>query len=311
VDSLFEAIRSFFDQLTTIAWAPLGLAVLCHLGRIGSRSRAWRNIVAAAYPDTNVRWRDILGAYAAGIGTNALVPGRGGDLLRLYLAKHRVEKSTYPTLGATFLVEAVFDAVVGSILIVWALSTGVLPGLDVLPNLPGIDWLWLLRNPGAALGVIFLILVLATLLTLFAAQRVQEFWRRVRQGLTIFEDPPSYLRGVAAWQALDWAFRITAIFFYLRAFGLPADAHNVFVVQVTQSLSTLLPLTPGGIGTEQALLVYLFKGTAASSDVLSFSVGVKLIVIAVNVTLGAIATFALLRTLRWRERVGKDAAERA
>ena len=34
VDSLFEAIRSFFDGLTTIAWAPLGLAVLCHFGRI-------------------------------------------------------------------------------------------------------------------------------------------------------------------------------------------------------------------------------------------------------------------------------------
>ncbi|MDP9490635.1 MAG: flippase-like domain-containing protein [Actinomycetota bacterium] len=310
MDGLFEAIGSFFDQLTTIAWAPLGLAVLCHLGRILSRSRAWRNIVAAAYPDTDVRWRDILGAYAAGIGANALVPGRGGDLLRLYLAKHRVEGATYPTLTATFLAEALFDFVVCSILIVWALSTGVLPGLDVLPNLPGIDWLWLFHNPSAALGIIFLILVMATVLTLFAAQRVQEFGRRVRQGLTILRDPPNYLRRVAAWQALDWVFRVTAIFFYLRAFGLPADAHNIFVVQVTQSLSTLLPLTPGGIGTEQALLVYLFRGTAASSDVLSFSVGVKLIVIVVNVTLGAIATFALLRTLRWRARVGEDAAER-
>ncbi len=311
MDGLFEAIRSFFDQLTTIAWLPLGLAVLCHLGRIVSRSRAWRNIVAAAYPDTDVRWRDILGAYAAGIGANAILPGRGGDLLRLYLAKHRVEGATYPTLAATLLVETVFDSIVGSMLIGWALATGVLPGLDVLPDLPGIDWLWLFRNPGAALGIIFLILVLATFLTLFAARRVQEFGRRVRQGLTILRDPPSYLRKVAAWQALDWAFRITAIYFYLRAFGLPADAHNVFVVQVTQSLSTLLPLTPGGIGTEQALLVYLFEGTASASDVLSFSVGVKLIVIAVNLTLGAIATFALLRTLRWRERVGDDVAERA
>jgi uncharacterized membrane protein YbhN (UPF0104 family) len=311
VDGLFEAIGSFFDQLTTIAWAPLGLAVLCHLGRIASRSRAWRNIVAAAYPDTDVRWRNILGAYAAGIGANAILPGRGGDLLRLYLAKHRVEGATYPTLGATLLVETVFDTLVGSMLIVWALSTGVLPGLDVLPDLPGIDWLWLFHNPTAAIGIIFLVLVLATLVTLFAARRVQEFGRHVRQGLTVLRDPPTYLRRVAVWQALDWAFRITAIFFYLRAFGLPADAHNVVVVQVAQSLSTLLPLTPGGIGTEQALLLYLFEGAAASSDVLSFSVGVKLVVIAVNLTLGAIATFALLRTLRWRERVVEDVAEQA
>jgi len=139
VDSLFEAIRSFFDQLTSIAWASLGLAVLCHFGRIASRTRAWLNIVGAAYPDAHVRWRDVFGAYAAGIGANAILPGRGGDLLRLYIAKHRVEGATYPTLGATLLVETVFDTLLGSLLIGWALATGVLPGLGVLPNLPPID----------------------------------------------------------------------------------------------------------------------------------------------------------------------------
>ena len=68
--------------------------------------------------------------------------------------------------------------------------------------------------------------------------------------------------------------------------------HSVFVVQVAQTLSTLLPLTPAGIGTEQALLVYMFAGTAPASDVLSFSVGLKIVVITVNLTLGTIATLA-------------------
>jgi uncharacterized membrane protein YbhN (UPF0104 family) len=311
VDSLFEAIRSFFDQLTSIAWAPLGLAILCHFGRIASRTRAWLNIVGAAYPDAHVRWRDVLGAYLAGIGANAIIPGRGGDLLRLYIAKHRVEGATYPTLGATLLVETVFDTLIGSLLIGWALATGVLPGLGVLPNLPPIDWLWAFRNPDAAAGVLFLALVVATVFAVFAAQRVTEFWQHVRQGLAILRDPRRYGRHVAAWQALDWSFRIAGIYFFLRAFGLPADVHNIFVVMVTQSLSTLLPLTPGGIGTEQALLVYLFRGAAASSDVLSFSVGVKLVVIAVNVTLGTIATFAMLKSFRWRDTARQDAAERA
>ncbi len=308
VDALFDAIRAFFDQLTSIAWAPLGVAVLCHFGRIVSRTRAWLHIVDAAYPDAAVRWRDVLGAYGAGIGANALLPGRGGDFLRLYIAKHRVEGSRYPTLGATLLVETVFDSLVGSLLIGWALATGVLPGLGVLPNLPAIDWLWFFRNPELAAGVLFLALVVATVVALFAAGRVTEFWQRVRQGCAILRQPRRYVRHVAAWQALDWAFRITGIFFFLRAFGLPADAHNIFVVQVTQSLSTLLPLTPGGIGTEQALLVYLFRGAAASSDVLSFSVGVKLVVIALNVTLGTIATLVMLRTLKWRGAAAEDAA---
>lgn len=307
MESFFDAIQSFFDHLTSVAWAPLGLAVLCHLGRIASRTRAWRNIVAAAYPETEVRWRDVLGAYAAGIGANALLPGRGGDLLRLYIAKHRIEGSTYPTLGATLLAETIFDSLVGSLLLITALAIGVLPGLSVLPDLPGIDWLWLFHNPAAAAGILFLALIVAMILAITGVGKVTAFWQRARQGLTIVREPRRYLREVAAWQALDWIFRLAAIYFFLRAFGLPADAFNVFVVQVAQTLSTLLPLTPGGIGTEQALLVYMLEGEAAASEVLSFSVGVKLVVIAVNVTLGTIATFSLLGTTRWRDHVAKDA----
>ena len=311
MEGLLDAVGSFLDGLTTIAWAPLGLAVVCHLGRIVARTRAWRNVVAAAYPDRNVRYRDIWGSYTAGIGANAILPGRGGDLLRLYLAKHRIEGSTYPTLGATLLADTFFDFVVGSILLTVALATGVLPGLDVLPSLPAIDWLWVFRNPQTALLVLVVVAAVALVVGLLAAPRISEFWGRVQQGLAILRQPRRYLRRVVPWQALDWAFRAASIFFFLQAFGLPESVRNVFSVQVTQSLATLMPLTPGGIGTEQALLVYLFRGTASTSDVLSFSVGVKLVIIAVNVTLGAAATLAMLRSLRWREAATRDAATAA
>ena len=35
----------------------------------------------------------------------------------------------------------------------WAMAAGVLPGRDVLPSLPGIDWLWAFHNPRAAAGM--------------------------------------------------------------------------------------------------------------------------------------------------------------
>lgn len=313
VSGFLDAFRSFFDQLTSIALLPLSLAILCQLGRIASRATAWRNIVGAAYPDATVRWRDVFGAYAAGVGLNALVPGRGGDLLRLYIARHRIEGSSYPTLGATLLVETVFDSLVGILLLAWALSAGILPGRRVLPDVPGIDWLWAFHNPRAAAGILFVALVVATILAITGVRKVTAFWARVRQGLTILREPRRYVRRVVPWQALDWAFRLTAIFFFLRAFGIPADVHNVFVVQVAQTLSTLLPLTPAGIGTEQALLVYMFAGAAPASDVLSFSVGAKVVILTVNLTIGTIATLATLRVFPWQVDVDRepDAAERA
>ncbi|HZM19712.1 MAG TPA: lysylphosphatidylglycerol synthase transmembrane domain-containing protein [Gaiellaceae bacterium] len=306
-----NAVESFFDQLTSIALLPLALAILCHLGRIVARSRAWRNVVAAAYPESKVRRRDIFCAYAAGIGANALLPGRGGDLLRLYIARHRVEGSSYPTLASSLLVETIFDSALGLLLLGWALSAGVLPGAGVLPDLPGIDWLWVFHNPRAGAGILFLALVISTILAITGVRKVTAFWARVRQGLSILREPRRYLRQVAAWQALDWAFRLAAIYFALRAFGMPSDLHSVLVVQVAQTLSTLLPLTPAGIGTEQALLVYMFAGTAPASAVLSFSVGLKIVVITVNLTLGTIATLAILRKFPWHVDVDEEAAERA
>jgi hypothetical protein len=45
--------------------------------------------------------------------------------------------------------------------------------------------------------------------------------------------------------------------------------------------------------------------------VLSFSVGVKIVVIVVNLTLGTVATLATLRTFPWHVDVDEEATERA
>ena len=308
--SLFDAIEAFFENFAEISWAPLALAVACHLGRIVARSRAWRNVIAAAYPDSEVQWRHVFGAYCAGIGANALLPGRGGDLLRLYIVKHRVEGSTYPTLASTLIADGVFDLVAASVLILWAFSSGILPGSDVLPVLPGSDWLWVFHNPTQSLVIAGFFFALGLVVVGLYFPRITAFWDRVGQGLAILRTPRRYLRQVALWDAVDWLLRLAAIFFYFRAFELPATLFNTLVYQAASSLGTALPLTPGGIGTEQALLVYLFSDVSSASKILSFSVGVKLITIAVNVTLGTIAVAVMLGSVRWRHRVEADAASR-
>lgn len=311
MSDVFDATEAFFDALASIHWGWLGLGVLCHLGRIVCRSRAWRNVISAAYPDREVAWRAVFGGYCAGIGANALLPGRGGDLLRLYIVKHRVDGSTYPTLASTMLADGIFDLFAATSILIWALSAGVLPGGDVLPDLPAVDWLWVFKNPTQSLVIAGFVLAIALIVGGFFYGRITDFWKRVRQGLQILSDPLQYLRRVAAWDAADWTLRLTAVFFYLHAFGLPATVYNVFAYQVAGSLSTALPLTPAGIGTEQALLVFVFQGVAPASQILAFSVGVKLVTITVNVTLGVVAVALMLGSLRWRQRVQADAAGRA
>jgi glycosyltransferase 2 family protein len=266
-------------------------------------SVAWRNVVAAAYPDARVRWRTIFASYVAGTGVNAIIPARGGDVVRLAIAKRRVEGSTYPTLGATIVLLTLFDMLVAGCLIIWGSAVGVLPSFDVLPDLPSFDFGWFFRHPQAAQAIIGGGLVVLFGFSIWAARKVQHFWERVRQGFAILGDRPRYLRGVVAWQLLDWCLRVTTIYFFLRAFGLPATVHNALLVQVCQSLSTVLPFSPGGIGTEQAFVVYVLRGTATRTALLSFSVGMRVTLTVVNVVVGFAAILLTLRTLRWRRAV--------
>src|SRR5215210_8021277 len=109
-------------------------------------SRAWRNTIAASYPEEEVRWRSIYASYLSGVGVNAVVPARGGDAVRLFLAHRAVPGSGYTTLASTLLVMTIFDSTMAVLLFVYALTLGVLPGLDVLANLPGFEFGWLIEN---------------------------------------------------------------------------------------------------------------------------------------------------------------------
>ena len=99
------------------------------------------------------------------------------------------------------------------------------------------------------------------------------------------------------------------------AFSVPQTLQNILLVQVTQSLATLVPISPGGIGTEQAFIVVIFKGAVATSRLLAFSVGMKLTLMTVNVALGVAALFLTLGHTDWRSLAGRrespgDAATR-
>jgi uncharacterized membrane protein YbhN (UPF0104 family) len=310
IHSVLHAIWVFFHHLATVEWKWLAIGILCHLCKLLAVSRAWRNIIQAAYPDRRVRWRQMFGSYVAGTGVNALIPARGGDVVRLFLAKRRVEGSTYTTLVSTSLLQTLFDMLVASCFILWAVTQHVLPGLDVLrsPSLPALDYGWAFHHPTAGLILFGLLLLFGTALVAWVAERVEEFKAKVAQGFAAVRDRSYYLRRVVLWQVVDWSLRLATVFFFLRAFGIPATLRNALLVQVSQSLATIFPVSPAGIGTEQALLLYIFRNVTSKSMALSFSVGMRVTLIVVNAAVGFAAILLMTGTLRVRRAAEADRA---
>ena len=142
----------------------------------------------------------------------------------------------------------------------------------------------------------------------FIRVNVAEFRQRVRQAFTVVRTPARWVRTVVAWQLAEWALRLATVWFMLGAFRIEQSVRNVLLVQAAESVATLVPISPGGVGTQQALLVYTLRGSASRSALLAFSVGMKLTLTCVNVIVGFAAILLTLRTLRFRRASDPEAA---
>jgi uncharacterized membrane protein YbhN (UPF0104 family) len=296
VGEFFHAVRVFFDELASVGWAALAVALGFHLVKLVFRGVAWRNILRASYPEERIPVRPVFGAYAAGVGVNSIVPGRGGDLVKLYLVRHRFPNMTYATLASTLLAETLLDFGLATAFFLWALSLGVVPSIHT----PSFDWGWLFRNSKATASIVALLTVLV-IWFFWKASQSGGLRERLGRGVAILRDRRRYVREVASWQLASWICRIASLYWFLRAFHVHATLHNAWLAQVVDSLSTLLPISPGGAGTKQGFLVAILHGQASTSRLLAFSIGMYVAVTLFNIALGAIAIFMSLRTLRLRE----------
>jgi uncharacterized membrane protein YbhN (UPF0104 family) len=311
VGSFFHAVRVFGDHLAAVRWEFMALALLLHFARLVFRALAWRAILAAAYPDERPKFRSAFGAYAAGVGVNSIIPARAGDAVKLYLIKHRIPKSSYATLTPTLVAETLFDSLVGIALIAWALSIGALPAHEVYSRLPSVDWGFLVRHEKWTAIVIASLLTIALIGFIIFLERGDEFRARVGRGFAIMRDPSRFLTRVIVPQSISWILRGASVYYFLRAFNIHASIHNTLLAMVVDSLATLFPATPGGAGTKQGLIVFLFAGEAVSkSALLAFSVGANIAMVVFNVVVGGLALYAMARTLSWR-RVRAAQAEEA
>ena len=121
------ALDSIAHDLAGVDPRLAALALAFHVANHLLRSVAWRNVVAAAYPEEGVRLLPIAAAYASGVALNAVAPARGGDAAKVALARASLPGSSVPTLAATVSVLVVFDLVFATALLLVVAAAGLVP----------------------------------------------------------------------------------------------------------------------------------------------------------------------------------------
>jgi uncharacterized protein (TIRG00374 family) len=294
-----RAAARFFEHLSDIHWTPFALALCCLAGMQLARAWAWRNVLHAAYPGTRISFLRLSAAYLAGAGINAILPAHAGDATKVFLAKRQIPGSSYPAVTSSFLVQTIFDTTVGLLVLLYAVSQGLLPEPPQLPNLPAFEISFWAEHPQVFLIATAALLLAIVVAVFLLAHRVRRFWERVRQGVVILTKPRRYLREVAAWQGVGWLLRFAAFWLFLEAFGIGGSVGNVLLVMSVQAIANIVPFTPGGAGAQQALLVATLHGPSRTA-VLSFSVGAQIAMAAWSVVLGFAAMLLVFRTTDWR-----------
>jgi uncharacterized membrane protein YbhN (UPF0104 family) len=284
IGAALQLLDGVTDRLGGADPRLVALALAFHLANHLLRSLAWRGTLVAAYPEAEVPLGRVLAGYAAGVALNAVAPARGGDAVKIGLVRAAVPGSSVATVAATFSVLVALDLVVGTLLVVTLGVTGAVP-LDagrlttLLPIAAGLAALlaaavWLLRR------------------------RLRTLGERLRRGGAILRSPARYARAVALPQLAAWCARVAVVLCLLAAFGLPATVPVAALVMVVGGASSVVPLTPGGAGTQQVLLALALSQTASAAAVVSFSLAMQASVTVVNALLGVAAAMAVARTLR-------------
>jgi uncharacterized membrane protein YbhN (UPF0104 family) len=308
-ESFANAAAQFFANLSAVRWGPFAIALACLAAMQLARAWAWRNVLRAAYPGVRISFLRLSAAYLAGAGINAIVPARAGDVTKVFLVKRQIPDSSYPAVTSSFLVQTIFDTTAGLLVLLYAVSQGLLPKPPSLPDLPAFEISFWAAHPQALLIATAALLLAIAIAVALLAHHVRRFWERVKQGVVILTRPRRYLRQVAAWQGVGWLFRFAAFWFFLEAFRIGGSVGNVMLVMSVQAIANVIPFTPGGAGAQQALLVATLPGPSRAAA-LSFSVGTQIAMAAWSVVLGFVALLLVFRTTDWRGLIAQAERDR-
>jgi uncharacterized membrane protein YbhN (UPF0104 family) len=310
-EKFLDAAGEFFGRLSEINWVAFAVALGFLLAMQLFRAWAWRNVLIAAYPGGKISFNRVGAAYLVGAGINAIIPAHAGDVTKIFLVKRQIPNSSYPAVTSSFLVQTVFDTTVGILVLLYAITQGLLPKPPELPDLPAFELAFWAEHP-RTLAIVLGVLIIGTIVGIWLlSHRVRAFWDRVKQGVAILAEPRRYLSQVAAWQGVGWLCRFGAFWFFLEAFGIEGSIGNVLLVMSCQAIANIIPFTPGGAGAQQALLAATLEGPSRAA-VLAFSVGTQIAMAAWSVVLGFAALLLVFRTTDWRGLIeqAQDEADR-
>ena len=278
LSTLADWFGEVWDQITGID--PIYLVVGCTLqsGQTFLNGLAWRNILRASFPEERVPLREIFAAYAGGIGLNSFLPAQAGTIAYLGMYRAIIANSKMVTIVAGGIAQNLFYAVVGTLVYIYLFTSRAAAENEASRELSADGW-WKAALIGCAVALIVLVVRLLW-------KRFRSTWEQAKAGAAILTTPRRYCAQVLLPQVGAYALRMCVMATFMKAFGIPVTIRNIFLIIAANSISSTLAVTPGGVGTQQALATVALRSVAPAATVTAYSLAQQMILMAWNIVFG-------------------------
>jgi uncharacterized membrane protein YbhN (UPF0104 family) len=268
----------------------LALIVLLKIGQAIFSAMIWRNILCAAYPKEDISYKFVLGVDQGQDAINAIAPAKAGTWALLSAFRFSIPGARMPTMlgvwavqSIGFFVFAVINMIVLAITVPGAV--GDRPSIfsavtNFFANRPFVAW--------PALLIMALIAVVAVFRLRPAISRTR---KQLALGGAILGSPRRYLLIVFLPTAMNMVFRCAVSIALLSSFDIPVTPATVSLSLASQSVAGAVKVTPGGLGTTQAINVVAFQAFASAEAVTAYSLTETALTAIISLLIGIVALF--------------------
>jgi uncharacterized membrane protein YbhN (UPF0104 family) len=294
-----QLIGDAWQEMIDISPALLLLTFAFKLGQAYFSAVTWRNLLAAAYPERKLPIGFVLGVDQGQDALNLLSPVRAGTWAMLGLFRVAIPGAHAGTLAAVWGVQSLGYAIFAAI-------NYVMLAIFLPKGVEGQSDLWArIRTYGRDRPMLSTLIVLAVLIVLVwivirARRQFPEFAANVRQGAIILGSPRRYLQLVLLPSFLSLVCRCGTFGALLAAFDVPVTIATIALATGAHALAGAVRVTPGGVGTTQAIDIVALREYAPASTVTAFSLSEAVMTAIFSFALSIVAmvaTFGLSGTL--------------
>jgi uncharacterized membrane protein YbhN (UPF0104 family) len=264
--------KDLWDSITSIPAGYLIAAIVLVTVQTTTTAVAWYSILRFGYPDSNVRWIEVLACYSAAVALNSVLPANLGTLTMMLMFTSIIAAASFPGILAGYAVQKIFYSLIG--------TAGYLYLFLTVGGSFDLQLGFISEHPVAtailfAAGAMLIVLVIRVL-----RERIEKWWVEAKVGGQILVHPRAYLGRVVLPEAISWLAMLGIIAVFLAAYDIPISFHTLMKVVGGNSIANMTSVTPGGAGVTQGFNVISLKDVTSASNANAYSVTQQLVVTA-------------------------------